>query len=163
MICRQFLPKILDQTISLYLSDDDDTPSQTDQFFSYNFNLRQFIHLQTLSLYHIRCSNALNKILSQLSQLQYLTCLKMDQIHIDVNEIDHFIQNIWILFKLTHFHILGRSFLSYCFMSESVISSSLKHLCLMENSFTIDQVTHLFECTPHLEKIIHQSSAKFHL
>ncbi len=152
-ICRQSLPKILHQIISLDLSDDDDTPYQIKQFLSYNFHLHQFIHLQTLSFYHIRCANTLNQILSQLSQLQHLTSLKFDQIHFHIDEINQFVQTIWSLSKLIYFHISDLNFLSYSFMSESIISSSLKELYLMESHFPIDQLTHLFECTPHLEKL----------
>src|ERR1700722_3644762 len=55
-ICRH-LSSISNQITSLYLSEKDDTPGQIDEFYAHGLTLRQFTHLQSLSLYRLRSQN----------------------------------------------------------------------------------------------------------
>jgi hypothetical protein len=59
-ICRH-LSLINNRITSLCLSEKADTPGQTVEFYAYGFTLRQFLHLQSLSLYHLGSQNAMNK------------------------------------------------------------------------------------------------------
>ena len=141
------------QIVSLHLSDDDDTPYQTQQFFKYNFRFYEFVGLQTLSLHHIRIPIVLYQIIIYLRFLRHFTCLKIDQIHFDVDDVVVFSEEIWNVSTLTHLYISDRNFPSRRFMSEMVISSSIKHLYFMESYFSIDQLIRLLKCTPCLEKL----------
>ena len=152
-ICRQFLPKMLDRIVTLHLSDDDDTPNQITQFFSYGFSLLQMTHLTTLSIFHLRRAEILNKILSQLFRVRQLTSLKIEHIHFGMEETDQFMRIIWSLPKLTHFHIAGESFRRYCCLPELTIFAPFKRLYMMDSSFTAEQLCHLLECAVYLEHL----------
>ena len=166
LICRRSLPNIIDQIVALHLSDDDDTPYQIEQFFSYRFSLRQMTHLVRLSLYQLRSSYVLNDILSQLSRLRHLISLKIDQIHFGMEETDQFIRIIWSLPNLTHFHIAGTNFRPYCCLPELTIYSSFKQLYMLDSYFTLEQLAHLLECTLYLVDLsitIFQNSTRHEL
>ena len=53
-ICQNYLPSIINRIISLRLSNDDDTPQQIELFLSQDYQLRQFIRLQSLSLSYLQ-------------------------------------------------------------------------------------------------------------
>lgn len=156
IICKQSLPNRTDRIVSLYLSNDDDTPYQIEQFFSHYFHLYQLISLQTLSLYDIRCSNLINKILPQLSQVKYLTYLKLNLRHCNFDEINQFGQTIWNLSQLIYFHMSYSCSLKYYIISNFdffITSSSLKHIHLTKGRFTLNHLKHLLICTPYLEEL----------
>ena len=67
LICSQIRP---DQVLSLILSDDDDTPGQSELFLSH-FRIKQFVHLQSLSLFQIEIDK-LELIFSDLYNLNQL-------------------------------------------------------------------------------------------
>lgn len=67
LICHCIRP---DQVLSLILSDDIDTPGQSELFFSY-FQIEQFIHLQSLTLFNIEL-DILESIISNLDKLSKL-------------------------------------------------------------------------------------------
>lgn len=72
------------QIRSIHVSDDDETPSQINYYFSHYFHLNdQFIHLKSLSLTSIYSEQLLIDITNKLHQLHYLTYLKIDQCRID--------------------------------------------------------------------------------
>jgi hypothetical protein len=95
----------------------------------------------------------LYKIIIYLRSLPHLTRLKIDQIHFDIDEVPGFIEEIWSVSTLAHLSILDRDFPSYLFMSDMMISLSLKHVCFMESYFSIDQLIRLLKCTPCLENL----------
>ena len=49
IICRIYLPLIIDQMISFRFSDDDYTPRQSINFLSHNLNISQFKYLRSLT------------------------------------------------------------------------------------------------------------------
>jgi hypothetical protein len=53
-ICRRYLPRLIDQISSIRLVDDESTPGQIKEFLNQNFMLHQFIHLQSISVNHLR-------------------------------------------------------------------------------------------------------------
>jgi hypothetical protein len=67
LICHQIKP---DQVVSLSLSDDVDTPGQSELFLS-RFRIEQFIRLQSLTLFNIEV-DALESIFSDLNKLNHL-------------------------------------------------------------------------------------------
>jgi hypothetical protein len=70
-VCRRIRPE---QVISLILSDDNDTPGQTELFFS-RFRLEEFIHLRSLTLIKIEFESfeAIFVNLNKLKQLKALS------------------------------------------------------------------------------------------
>jgi len=153
LICGHVFPIRMHKIVSLDLSDDDDTPYQSEQFFKYNFRFYEFVGLERLSLHNIRIPVVLYKIIIYLRSLPHFTRLKIDQIHFDIDEVPVFIEKIWSVSTLTYLSILDRDFPSCLFMSDIMISLSLKHVCFMENYFSIDQLMRLLKCTPYLEKL----------
>jgi hypothetical protein len=72
-ICRHIRPE---QTISLTLSDGNDTPGQSEVFFA-RFQIKQFIRLRSLTLINIEF-NSLESIFSNLPQLHQLRSFSFD-------------------------------------------------------------------------------------
>ncbi|CAF1208316.1 unnamed protein product [Adineta ricciae] len=72
-ICEWISPE---QVISLILSDENDTPSQSKLFLSY-FQIEQFINLRSISLIEINYGS-LREILPSLSQLKQLQAVSLD-------------------------------------------------------------------------------------
>ncbi|CAF2035753.1 unnamed protein product [Rotaria magnacalcarata] len=66
-----------DRVISLTLSDDDETPGQSEIFFS-RFNIEQFIYLRSLDVSFMNDNTC--KQLSNLDQLKYLSSLEMPRL-----------------------------------------------------------------------------------
>ena len=73
VICCHLIPE---QVISLTLSDNDDTPAQSELFFS-RFSFEQFTQLRSLALINIEFQT-LQDILSNLHQLERLRSLSFD-------------------------------------------------------------------------------------
>jgi hypothetical protein len=73
LLCRHIRSK---QIISLTLSDDDDTPGQSELFFSH-FQIEQFTQLRSLTLIHIEF-DSLKLIFSNLHKLVQLCSLSFD-------------------------------------------------------------------------------------
>lgn len=72
-VCRRIQPE---QVISLTLSDDNDTPGQTELFFSH-FRLEEFIHLRSLTLIKIEFES-FEAIFVNLSKLKHLKALSFN-------------------------------------------------------------------------------------
>jgi hypothetical protein len=72
--CHSIRP---DQVISLKLSDDDDTPDQSELFFSL-FNIEQFIHLRSFDMSLM--NNDTCKKLLHLPKLKYLSSLELPRL-----------------------------------------------------------------------------------
>ena len=100
--CRQHLPSMIDRIIALRLSDDHDTPDQIDLFFSHGFTLHRFVHLQSLTLYHLQSNETIRQIVVQCRRLSHLTrfclikCSSKDHEEIVPNIVD----TIWRLSQL---------------------------------------------------------------
>jgi hypothetical protein len=83
-------------------------------FFSQtnDFTLRQFINLQSLSLYHLRSQDATNKILLDLPYLSNISHLTFEECCFTYDEVNTltFATIIWSLPKLTHYATLKYNF-----------------------------------------------------
>ncbi|CAF3808035.1 unnamed protein product [Rotaria sordida] len=153
IICKNYLPYIIDRIISLRLSDDDNTPQQIDLFLSYNFHLQQFINLQIISLSNIHSSYILDKLISECSQLISLTHFTLIKCYISINRsnANRLYSKIWSLSKLNYCYLdISFTHASYFPMS-TVISTSLKHLSIINISCYLNELIHLFQSTPNLQ------------
>ncbi|CAF1042442.1 unnamed protein product [Rotaria sordida] len=153
IICQYYLPSIIDQIISLTISDDDETPSQSEIFLSYNFTLDKFIHLQSLTLYSIQSFDKLDQLIFQCCQLPYLTHLYMIDGYNDgrKNDIQFLINNIWSLPKLYYFYLNYHSSSKIWLNKISIISLSIEKLFIENITCTLQDLSHLFKYTPSLQ------------
>ncbi|CAF0843958.1 unnamed protein product [Rotaria sordida] len=149
IVCQENLLLIIDKIISLGLSNDDEIPQQIDLFRSYGWTLNQFQNLSSLSLDHIRSGEIICEILFECPQLIHLN-LTSCYFGCKQDDILQFVNCIWSLPKLTYCY-LNMSFKHGLHMPISTnISLSLEHLSVLGISYRIDQLTHLYEHTPHL-------------
>ena len=82
LLSRHYLQLIADQIVSLHLSDNyDESPPQTDLFFSSGLLLTQFRFLQSLSLCHIYVEKTLHRLIIDCCKLSYLIHLKIINCH----------------------------------------------------------------------------------
>ncbi|CAF1099271.1 unnamed protein product [Rotaria sordida] len=152
-ICQNCLPSIINQSISLHLSNDDDTPQQIELFLSHYSQFHRFIHLQSMSLTYLRSQETLNQIMLECAQLPYLTHLTFTYCFISMsqNDANCFVNQIWSLPNLTY------CYLDICFGSESyfsnpiVISRSLRYLIIQESVRSSLTLIHLCQYTPNLQ------------
>ncbi|CAF2718728.1 unnamed protein product [Rotaria sp. Silwood2] len=153
IICRNYLPSITDQIISLTISDDDETPNLSEIFLSYNFTLDKFTHLQSLSLYSIQSFDQLNQLIFQCRQLPYLTHLYMIDGYNDdkKNDIQFLINNIWSLAKLNYFYLNYNSSSKIWLNKISIISLSIQKISIEYITCTLRDLSHLFKHTPFLQ------------
>jgi hypothetical protein len=153
-ICRH-LSLITNEITSLYLSEKDDTPGQIHEFYAYSFTLRQFIYLQSLSLYHLRSENAMNKILLDLSYLSNITHLTFEEccFTYDESNASIFVTTIWSLPKLTHCNIKIQFHPQINFPIPRVVSSTIEHLSISDIEPQFNEMTRLLENTPRLQHL----------
>jgi hypothetical protein len=153
-VCQRYLPSIVDQTSSIYLSDDDETPDQINCFLSYNWTFRQFTNLQSLSLYNLRSEIVMCKLLAECQHLHNLIRLKFikSEFEYDNKNICQLLNNIWTMPKLTYCYLD----ISFCERGEkyhinfSKISISLQYLTIKNMSRGDIDLDNLFEHTPYL-------------
>lgn len=151
LVCRQYLPLISDRIISLCLSNDDDTPQQTDLFLSRNLHFSQFIYLRSLSLYNIEFSLVLHTLIEEWRHLSHLTHLNLIDciIHWRVRS-PRLIDEIWKLPKLTHCHISTSGDQHVPLGDPTVTSSSLKFLSINGYLIYTSDLISLIGHTPYL-------------
>ena len=53
LFCREYLPLMNTKPISLYLSNDDDSPQQIQLFLSYQHAVHQLLYLQSITLHQL--------------------------------------------------------------------------------------------------------------
>jgi hypothetical protein len=160
LICGQYLPSIADRIVSLCLSDDDDTPQQTDLFRSRNLNFLQFIHLRSLSLYHIRSNLILRALIDEWHHLSDLTHLNIIECNMDWrNRSPRLIDEIWRLSKLTHCRIRITAVHYILLPVPTIVSSSLRFFSINSYTACVQDLASLIEHTPHLRRLhIHLSN-----
>lgn len=152
IICRH-LSVIANQIISLYLAENHDTPGQIRLFYSYGFTLRQFSHLQSLSLYNLHCQELMNKILVDLPGLSNITHLTFEECCFSYDEANAltFVDTIWSLPKLTHCFIKVQFNPQVYFPIPTIISSTIEHLTISDIEPQYSKITHLFKTMPRLQ------------
>ena len=146
IICQKYLPLILNKTISIHLSDDDETPNLPEIFLSYHF---QFLHLQSLSLYSIRSIEILNQIILQCHHIKQL---KIIQCFFNNEENDLF-NNIWNLSKLIDCQIDDMLSKGICFSKLSNVSYSIKYLSIKNITCDFRSLSYVFQHTPCLRRL----------
>ncbi|CAF1216223.1 unnamed protein product, partial [Rotaria magnacalcarata] len=77
IIYQQHLPTIIDQIISLRLSNDDATPQQIERFLSRGFTFCHFIQLQSLSLFSMYSPEIMMQMIDDLRHLPNLDHLNL--------------------------------------------------------------------------------------
>ncbi|CAF1140924.1 unnamed protein product, partial [Adineta ricciae] len=150
LVCREYLPLLANQIISLRLSNDDRTPQQMEVFLEHGLTLHQLPNLQSLSLYAINLQEAMLPTISQLRSLNRLT-LADCSLSCNQNISQNFIDAIWSLPTLTYSY-LNINFKENTVILPTVRSVSLK--CLSIWSITYDQIQFNTICrhTPCLEQ-----------
>lgn len=151
-ICQRYLPSSKHRIISLHLSNGNETPQQIDRFFSHNLKFDQFIHLQSLSLYHLCSEKMMKKIMADCNHLPNLTHLKLSQCYFRYQQKDilYMINSIWSLPKLTHCHFDVNFRWQTSFIAPTVISSSLECLCIQGVDCHLNDLIRLFDHTIQL-------------
>ncbi|CAF4333274.1 unnamed protein product, partial [Adineta steineri] len=152
--CRTYLPFIINRTIYLRLSDNEDAPYQYAHFQSAGFTFGQFVHLCYLRLENISSDPKINQFFfSNLYHLRNLTHLKFIscRLHaISFSDFQAVIDQIWNLPKLTHcyfdFCFRGRS--HFCIPTS--VSTSLQYLIILGNWWYSNEFVDLLKKTPHL-------------
>jgi hypothetical protein len=152
-ICQNLIPMILDQIISLHLSNEDETPQQIELFLSYSYQLRQFTRLQSISLASIRSQQVLDQILAECFHLPCLTHLAIYHtlILMSIDDAKRFYNYIWSLPNLTDCR--WKIWIGHRndFPNPKMISTSLKRFSIPTASCKLYELTRLCEYTPNLE------------
>jgi hypothetical protein len=148
-------PRIVDRTISLHLSNDNDTPQQIQLFLFQNYQLRQFIHLKSLTLAYVRSKEILHRVLDECSYLPCLTHLIFTDGIIcrqDCGNVEDLINKVWSLPKLKYCQWnIDFDYGRYLSPSPTVISTSIRHVII--DTFTCTQSTlrDICEHTPNIK------------
>ena len=154
-ICRQSLPRIIDDVRFLRLSNDDETPQQIDLFLQYGFSLRQFSQLQSLSLCDLCSDGLMTSMVLEWSHLSNLTRLTLAGCYLSYNQLDalRLMNAIW-----------GLSQLEYCYLNvtfaeennlpiPTVASRSMKTLSIWAIEYDSETFYALFRQTPSLQDV----------
>ncbi|CAF3340462.1 unnamed protein product [Rotaria sp. Silwood2] len=151
-ICRKHLPSMIDRIIALRLSDDHDTPDQIDLFFSYGFTLHQFVHLQSLTLYHLQSNQTIRRIVVQCRRLPHLTRLCLIKCSSKVQEriVSNIVNTIWRLSQLKYCHLDWTLIPIAYFPVPNIRSKSIEYLSIEILPVDFIEIVRLFRCTPNL-------------
>ena len=60
-ICQKYAPSILNRIVSIHLSNDYDTPQEIQLLLSQDYKLRQFTHLESLSISNLQSKQLLDE------------------------------------------------------------------------------------------------------
>jgi hypothetical protein len=150
------LSSIINRIIYLRLSDDEDTPYQCAHFLSTGLTLGQFNNLRSLIFNCISSDLKITHLFfSELYRLHHLTHLKFVNCqlhHVDVNDFQGIIDQIWNLPKLTHLYwevdFNGTTY----FYIPTFVSTSLQYLTTRRNYWSSNNFPKFLEKTPHLRK-----------
>jgi hypothetical protein len=153
-ISEKYLPLIIDQIISLRLSNNE-TLDLPELLLYRGFTLNRFIRLQSLSLFNIYSLDTLDKIIYQcryLPHFTHLNIIKYDEGEIYKNIVG-LLNNIWSLKKLIYCNLNGIIHADEISLSKiSTISSSIEYLSIENIPCNLNSLSHLFKCTPHLQR-----------
>ncbi|CAF4435810.1 unnamed protein product, partial [Rotaria sp. Silwood2] len=146
---------MVNQIVSLGLSDSDDTPGQTNRFYDHGFTIHQFIHLKSLSLYHLHSQQMMDQILSELSHLSSFARLTIKQCSFpsDTTNAQSRINTIWSLPKLIHCSIENDSEVRGRVVLPTVTSSSIRYFSIKSDRLYEHELAGLFERTLNLRHL----------
>jgi len=126
ILCDEYLPQIGDQTITLRLSDDDDTLQEIELFLGRDNLLHHFTRRKAFCLYHVFSEKHMERISSELKHLPVLTHLSMIQCYLPCDQMNFrdFTDGIWNLPKLIYCNLEKYLQIEEYFVAPTVISSS---------------------------------------
>jgi len=153
LICRQYLPSIVDHVQSLRLSNDDDTPQQIDIFLQNSLTIRRFNRLQSLALCDICSNEIMNKMMLEWKYLPHLTHLTLAGCYLQFDQINGqcLINSIWSLPKLIYCY-LNINFGEIDIFLPTVMSLSLKYLFIWGIEHHPNDINSLLKQTPCLKQ-----------
>jgi hypothetical protein len=158
IICRENLPSIADRIIALRLSNDHDTPYQINLFLSASdgFTLRRFIHLQSLSFYHLCSNRIIKKIVLQCHDLPHLTQLNFIDCFLKFNRkiLLDILNHIWSLSKLKHCQLGFEFEYDDRFPMPTIVSNSIEYLSIRYIYLHVVKLARLFRYTPNIQHLI---------
>lgn len=155
VICNQQLPFIINQIISLRLTDNDETPTLPNLFLSYGFTLDQFTRLKSLTLNHIYSFDIVNQLIIQCQSLPYLIHLSLIQccLYTKDKNTASLINHIWCLRKLINCN-LSNNFQDPNLLSTIQTNSiSIQNLSLDSIPCDLNDLFNLFQYTPYLQRL----------
>ncbi|CAF3408147.1 unnamed protein product [Rotaria socialis] len=151
-ICQQYAPSILNQIVSIHLSNDYDTPQEIQLLLSQDYQLRQFIHLESLSIINLQSKQILGEIMNECSHLPHLTHLTIQcTIEMSENDTQHLFNQVWSLPKLKSIHLNMNSTRNSS--NSTIISKSLKYLNIEHNIYSLSRFADLYRNTPNLRHL----------
>jgi hypothetical protein len=161
-ICQNQLSPIASNITTLCLSDDDETPYQSNLLLRNGFTLNQFTSLKSLSLYELRSDKTCMTLINGLSHLSNLTDLKLIKCYVEnmQSSCTTIMNQIWSLPELTHCHFDIKFQNDVYLANITSRSSSLKHLTIDGVSCCLFELSNLFKHTPNLEFISLKSRDK---
>ena len=151
--CRQYLPRILPEVHSLYLSNGDSTAGLAEDFIAHGFTLDQFVQLRTLILESISSVTTANQMMFQYTHLSHLTILRL----IDCKDAyaDGLLNRIWSLSSLKSYTAPFTTIFNEPLIEELTnVSSSIERLALTDTKLKLHAVVHILHHTPELRQLI---------
>ncbi len=156
IVYRAYLPLIINRIIYLRLSDDEDTPYQCAHFLYTGFTLDRFENLRSLTFNCVSSDPNINQFFfSNLHRLHHLTHLKFVDcrlFHVNSNDFQDVINQIWKLPKLTHCYLEFNFKAETYFCIPTFVSTSLQYLTIRKSDWSSNEFAHLLEKTPRLRK-----------
>ena len=154
LICKQYLPSIVDRIRSLCLSEGDETPQLYENLTAYCLTVDEFTHLRSLLLQRIDSAKTILDITCDCFYLPYLTHLKIIGCNFTSDkDPQQLIYNIWHLSNLTHCTLDIVFGWRLSFSGLSIISKSVKYLSIRDYNFSSTELHHLFGLTPALQHL----------
>jgi hypothetical protein len=155
IIRRRYIPLIVNEIHSIYLSDDDTNPHEIDLFLSRLFPLNRFQNVQSISFYNIYSIEKMIRIVNDLQLISSLTVLKFSecQLEYDPTNIVYIMNNIWNLSNLIDCYLDISFGENYYLITPRIISCSIKSLSIHGVRCGIENLSHLYEHTPNLENL----------
>lgn len=160
------LRTIVNRITILHLTGETETPNLSETFLSYGYSINQFVRLRSLFVDQLHSFDTLNQITDQcrsLPSLSYLSVIiRSDEEPED--PLRQFIGHIWSLAKLVSCHVdISSPYVSWL-TKMSVISHSLKYLPTKHICYSLADMSHLFQHTPHLQRLsIGRAAVENHL
>lgn len=156
IICQQHLPIIYDRIIALSLSDDRETPTQINLFYSSITSFNIFIRLKSLTLSNLHYYKILLKIITECEDHPNLTHLNLKSCSFPIYKIDFqlLINQIWKLSNLTHCQLDINNHYRSTFHMPTIHSTSIQYLTLLHCKFKWNQINQLIYYTPYLRHFL---------
>ena len=148
----------MNQIISITISDEHGTPLEIEFFRWTDFCFREFINLQSLSLYHIHSQKIIMEIAVELDYLPKRISISLTDC-CGINQ--SLINTIWKMPKLIHCSLSTRSCSKNQPRCPSVISSSLKYVSIQDFYADEQSLFKLVEYTPHLRCLYIYSDMRY--